>query len=283
MTQKYTVLISVYAKENPEYLKEAIDSMLEQTIPPDEIVIVEDGNLTKELDDVIEKYKKLHRNLFKIIKMKENVGTGIALSIGIKECKNEYIARMDSDDISEKYRCERELEILNNNDNIDIVGSIAAEFEGNINNITGYRILPETNTEIYKFAQRRNPCAHSSVMMRKSRILDAGNYREYLYFEDYDLWIRMIQKGYKFYNIQDVLIYMRVNEKFYKRRGGLSYFKRMIQFRTEQYRNGFYTLKNYLLAITIHGVVCLLPNRLRKFIYLNFLRHKRGIKKDETK
>lgn len=274
MTQKYTVLISVYAKENPEYLKEAIDSMLKQTIQPDEIVLVEDGKLTKDLDEVIEQYKKVHGNLFKIIKMQENLGTGVALAIGIKECKNEYIAKMDSDDISEKYRCEKELEVLNNNENIDVVGSIVAEFAGDINNITGYRILPETNTEIYKFAQRRNPCAHSSVMMRKSSVLGAGNYRGCLYFEDYDLWIRMMQKGYKFYNIQEVLTYMRANESFYKRRGGLFYFKRMIQFRTEQYRNGFYTLKNYLLAITMHGVVCLLPNKIRKFIYLKFLRHK---------
>lgn len=225
MQKKYSVLMSVYINEKPQYLREAINSMLNQTLKLDEFVIIQDGNLTKELEAVIEEYKNKYKNLFNIIKIKENVGLGEALAIGVRACKNEYIARMDSDDIATKERCEKEIKMLNENPNIDVVGSIVAEFNMDINNITGYRILPEKNKEIQEFAKKRNPCAHSSIIMKKSKVLAVGNYKGYLYFEDYDLWIRMIRNGCQFYNIQDVLIYMRAEEEFYKRRGRYALFK----------------------------------------------------------
>lgn len=225
MEKKYSVLMSVYINEKPKYLKEAINSMLNQTVPPDEFVIIEDGCLTKELELVIEEYKSKYKNLFKIIKIKTNVGLAKALATGIKACKNEYIARMDSDDIAISERCEKELKILNENKQIDVVGSIVANFDNNIDNIMCYHILPENNSDIYEFAKKRNPCIHSSIMMKKSKVLEVGNYSGNLYFEDYDLWIKMLRKGYQFYNIQDVLIYMRTEESFFKRRGRHTLFK----------------------------------------------------------
>lgn len=225
MQEKYSVLMSVYKNEKPQYLREAINSMLNQTIQPEEFVIVKDGCLTEELELVIEEYKNKYKDLFKIVKIQRNVGLGNALAIGVNACKNEYIARMDSDDIATKQRCEKELKILNENPDIDVVGSIVADFNNDINNITCYHILPEKNSEIYEFAKKRNPCIHSSIIMKKSKVLAVGNYRGNLYFEDYDLWIRMLRNGYQFYNIQDVLIYMRTEESFYKRRGRCALFK----------------------------------------------------------
>lgn len=271
---KYSVLMSVYKKEKVQYLKETIESILNQTLQPDEFVIVEDGKLTDELESLIKQYEKKYKGLFRIIKLQNNVGLGKALSIGIKKCSNEYIARMDSDDIAKNKRCEIQLKMLEENPKLDVVGSIVAEFENNINNIIGYRNLPQENSEIYEFAKKRNPLAHPSVMLRKSRVLEVGNYRDCLYFEDYDLWIRMIEKNYKFYNIQEVLVYMRVEDSFYKRRGGINYLKRMIKFKTMQYNKGFYTLGEYIKTTLIHIIVCLMPNKIRKFIYVHFLRCK---------
>lgn len=219
MQKKYSVLMSVYKNENSEYFRQAIESMVSQTVEPDEFVIVKDGPLTDELNCVIEEYKNRYENLFNIVELEKNQGLGRALAFGIENCKNEYIARMDSDDIAAPNRAEKELKILNENPEVDVIGSIVADFEDDIKDIMCYHLFPEKHSEIYKFAKKRNPCNHSSIMMKKSKILEVGNYKEYLYFEDYDLWIRMLMAGHKFYNIQEPLIYMRTEEGFFNRRG----------------------------------------------------------------
>lgn len=226
MNKNYSVLMSVYNKEKPQHLIEAIDSMLNQTVKPDEFVIIKDGKLTDELDLAIAQYQKENKDLFHIVENQENLGLGRSLAIGVQACKNEYIARMDSDDISKIDRCEKELKILNENDEIDVVGSMTLEFIDEISNVISYREMPEEHDQICDYAKKRNPCVHPSIMMKKSKVLLAGNYRDYLYFEDYDLWIRMIEEGCKFYNIQEVLLYTRIDDNFYKRRGRIKVFKK---------------------------------------------------------
>ncbi len=268
----YSVLMSVYYKENPEWLKISIDSMLNQTILPSEFVLVEDGPLTEELDKVIEKYEKKYKNLFKIVKLKTNQGLGPALKIGVENCTNEYIARMDSDDYSIPTRCEKELKKINEGKGLDIVGSSIAEFIDNIKNVQAYRILPETNKEIYKYAQRRNPFGHPSVMLRKSKVLEASNYKKYYLCEDYDLWLRMIEKGAKCYNFKEILVYMRVSSDFYKRRGGLKYLKSILKFKTEQFKKKRFKLTDYIISSLASIITCLCPNTIREFIYKKILR-----------
>lgn len=275
--KKYSVLMSVYDKENPKHFQESIESMLNQTLKPDEIVIVEDGILTESLELVIKEYKEKYQELFHIVKFEKHVGLGKSLRTGILECKNEYIARMDTDDISEKSRCEKQINEFEKNPKLDIVGSKIAEFNNSIENITRYNTVPETNDEIYKYGQKRSPVAHGSVIMKKSKVLEAGNYtNEFSYFEDYDLWIRMMKNKCQFYNIQEALVFFRVDDNLYKRRGGIKYLKAMIKFKTEQYRNGFFSLWNYLLTVTIHSLVCIVPNKVRKYIYRTFLRSKKN-------
>ena len=241
--QDYSVLMSVYYKERPEWLRESIESILNQTIMTNDFVIVKDGKLTKELNDIISEYYKKYPDILNIIELENNVGLGPALAIGVKACKNELIARMDSDDISIKERCEKQLNKYKEDPELDIVGSSIAEFIDNTNNIQAYRILPETDEEIKEFARRRNPFGHPSVMLRKSKVLEAGNYRSYYLVEDYDMWIRMIEHGAKCYNFQEILVFMRISEEFYKRRGGLKYLKSILKFKKEQLHNGFYSKK----------------------------------------
>lgn len=271
---KYSVLMSVYKKEKATYFKESIQSMLNQTIMPDEFVIVKDGEITEELEEVIAKYSSEYKNLFKIIDIKENVGLGPALAIGIDNCKNEYIARMDSDDISIPTRIEKQMKKLEEFPDIDIIGSNVGEFIDNTENIISYRNLPESNDDIQKFSKKRNPFAHPSVILRKQKVLEAGNYRKYYLCEDYDLWNRMIAKGAKCYNIQENLVFMRISKDFFKRRGGIKYLKSILKFKVEQYRNGYYSLKNLIISGGSHIIVCLLPNFIREFVYLKLLRSK---------
>ena len=272
----YSVLMSVYYKENPEWLKISIDSMLNQTILPSEFVLVEDGPLTEELDKVIEKYEKKYKNLFKIVKLKTNQGLGPALKRGVENCTNEYIARMDSDDYSDPKRIEKELLIFHKHPELGMVGTNVAEFIDTTKNIISCVILPETNDEIIKFSKKRNPFRHPSVLFKKSAVLKAGNYREYYLCEDYDMWLRMIRTGCQCYNIQEVLTYMRINKDFYKRRGGWKYLKSINRFKKEQVKVGYFTKAEYIKSIVPHAIVCLIPNFMRDIIYKKLLRKNKG-------
>ena len=196
MTEKlpsYSVLMSVYFKEKKDWLIQSIESMLNQTVLTDDFVLVKDGKLTDELNETISEYCEKYPDIFHIIELEKNVGLGPALAIGVKACKNELIARMDSDDISIKERCEKQLKKFQEDPELDLIGSSIAEFIDTTNNVQAYRVLPESDEEIKKFIKRRNPFGHPSVMFKKSKLLEAGNYRSYYLCEDYDMWIRMVE------------------------------------------------------------------------------------------
>lgn len=271
---KYSILMSVYYKETPENLVNSINSMLNQTIKADEFVLVEDGKLNDDLYEVINKFKEENKGLFKIVKLEKNVGLGPALQRGIIECSNEWIARADSDDISVPERMEKQFKRICENNKIDIIGSNHIEFIDSIENKESYsyKQLPSTNDEIVKYAKRRNPFSHSVVTMKKSVVLKAGNYREYHYLEDYDMWVRMIENGAYCENIDEYLSYVKVSKDLYKRRGGIKYLKSILKFKRELYKRGFYSFKDYIVSSSVHIVVCLMPSSLRKFIYAKLLR-----------
>ncbi len=269
---KYSILMSVYKKDRPDWLKYSIDCMLNQTKKCDEFVLVEDGPLTDELNAIIDEYIKQYPHVFNIIKIKKNGGLGPALKLGVENCKNEWIARMDADDYSPIDRIEKQFKIIEKYPDIDIVGSNAAEFYDNIDNVVAKVVLPETNEEIVKFSKRRCPYRHSGIIYRRSKILEAGNYQECYLCEDYDLYARMEMKGAKGYNIQEDLLYVRVSPDFYGRRGGIKYLKSILKFKKRLYNSGFYSFKDYIISSSAHIVVCLLPNRIREFIYKKVLR-----------
>lgn len=274
MDKKYSVLMSVYYKEKPEWLEYSIQSMLDQTIFPDEFVLVKDGPLGDGLEKVITKFMKQYPDLFNIIELKENVGLGPALQIGIENCKNEYIARMDSDDYCLPNRIEKQFEVFAGDCELGLVGTNVEEFEGDIKNVNCHVILPETHEEIYKFSKKRCPFRHPSLLYKKSEVLKAGNYRKFYLCEDYDLYVRMLRAGCKCYNIQKAFVYMRIGSDFYKRRGGFKYMKTILKFKNEQLKIGYFSLGDYLKSTIPHIAVCLMPNSMRDWVYRNLLRKK---------
>ncbi|MBR2240767.1 MAG: glycosyltransferase [Clostridia bacterium] len=271
---KYSVLMSVYCKEKPEWLDYSIESMMKQTVMCDEFLLVEDGPLTDELEKVIEKYKTRYPDIFNIVKIEKNGGLGPALKLGVEKCRNEFIARMDSDDYSVPDRIEKQFKVFENNPDIDLVGSNVEEFEEEISNITCHVILPENQKEIYKFSKKRCPFRHPSLLYKKSAVLKADNYRDFYLCEDYDLYIRLLKTGCKCYNIQEPLVYMRIGKDFYKRRGGIKYMKTILKFKNEQLRTGYFSIFDYLKSTIPHIIVCLIPNNIRDWIYKNLLRKK---------
>ncbi len=268
----FSVLISVYSKENPEFLKLALLSIINQTAPPNEIVLVKDGPLTKELDSLIEQFNKKYVDLFKIVILPENRGLGIALAEGVKQASFPIIARMDSDDIANPDRFEKELAILAKNANVDIVGGWIEEFMHEKGDSNKIRKLPEHHEQISKIAHYKCPLNHMTIMFRRGSVIEAGNYQRFHSLEDYFLWVRMLQKGMKFYTIQEVLVHVRTGNNMYKRRSGSSYFLSELKLYNYMLSSGFISLGQYTLVTPIRLIMRLLPSFLLRIIYNKFLR-----------
>lgn len=269
---KFSVLMAVYHKENPCWLRESLESVINQTVVPDEIVVVKDGKLTKQLDEVILEYSEKYPEMLKVCGYEENKGLGPALNYGVKMCSFDTIARMDTDDVSITDRFEKQISFLKANPDIDLVGSNTIEFTDNIDNVVSKRFMPENSEEIIKYSKTRCPFVHPSVMFRKKAILEAGNYQKVHLCEDYDMWVRLLQKGSKCYNIQENLVFMRVNKDFYKRRGGIKYFKSITSFKRKIYKQRYMTRGQYLKTYWASAIVCLAPGFVRSFIYKKMLR-----------
>ena len=273
--ESYSVLMSVYYKEKPEYLRMAMDSIWKQTSKTNDYVLVCDGPLTAGLDAVIKEMEAEHLEL-NVIRLEKNSGLGNALNIGIEYCKNELIARMDSDDISRPDRCERQLKILAENPEVDIVSGTVEEFSKSAEEIKASRVLPEKHDDIVKFAKRRNPFNHPCVMYRKSAVEAAGGYQDFYLLEDYYLWIRMLMNGAHGYNIQESLLWMRAGSEMYKRRGGWKYAKSQQALFKYMKNAGIIKSGQYVSSMITRTISSLIPNSTRELAYKNVVRRARG-------
>ncbi len=269
---KFSVLLSIYYRENPIFLRRSLDSILGQSLLPDEIVLVKDGRLSKALDEIINLYVNQNTGLFKIVDLLENQGLGKALNEGLKFCSYDIIARMDTDDIAKPHRFEKQIAIFDVYSDVDIVSSWIEEFDGDISNISSIRKLPELHEDIYKFAKKRCPINHPVSMFRKSAVLAAGGYKHFPLFEDYYLWVRMLMNDSTFYNIQESLLYFRLSPEMFQRRGGFKYAMNEIKLQKEFLKMGFIGYWEMYQNVIIRFISRLIPNRLRVFVYMNLLR-----------
>ena len=272
MTIQFSILISVYKKEKAEYLKQALQSVINQTLKPTEVVIVKDGILTKELDECIENFQIQYPKLFEILAFKENRGLGLALRDGVKACKYEYIARMDSDDISKPDRFEKQFNYIQKHPETALLGTWITEFSKDEKKPDTITKLPCTHQEIIKFAKRRNPFRHVTVVFKKSAVIQSGNYRDFLWFEDYDLFVRILQKGYIAANIPECLVNVRADKDMFARRGGWQYLKQDYRFQKLLLKTKFIGKTDLIINITIRSIVRLIPNKLRSYLYKKVLR-----------
>lgn len=274
----YSVLMSVYKSEKAEYLRIAMNSMWNQTFPTNDFVLMCDGPLSPELDAVIEEMQSAHSDTLHVIRFEKNSGLGHALQVGVKECKNELIARMDSDDISKHERCEKELAVFAAHPELSIVGSVIEEFTeiepgaSVPSAINAKRVVPEKSEDIVVFAKQRNPFNHPSVMYRKADVLAAGNYQDVRYMQDYYLWTHMLIEGFKGYNIQEPLVWMRADSNLFKRRSGKLY--RDIQLNLFKYMKdqGFISKTQYVKSCILRVGSSMAPNWLREFMFKRVLR-----------
>lgn len=264
---KFTVLMSVYYKEKPEYLQLALESVINQTVKPNEIVMVQDGKLTNELQAVITEHLQKYPDIFKTYALKQNQGLGKALNFGMKKCSNELIARMDTDDIAELNRFELQIKEFKQDKELMLCGGQIAEFADNPTDITSYRSVPLKHNAILNFAKKRNPFNHMTVMFKKQAVQNVGGYMDMPYFEDYWLWARMLKAVYKAKNIDQVLVKVRAGQDMIARRGGLNYAKCIIRFEKALYNIGIINLAEMIGYITLRCMVSVMPESLRLWIY----------------
>lgn len=272
-TIQISVLLSIYQKEKVAYFVACMESILAQTVQPEEILLVKDGPLTAELDQAIADYQEKLGAQLTVYALAENVGLGRALAEGVKQCRNPLIARMDTDDIMREDRLEMQYTEMLTHPELTIVGSDITEFEGEINHVLGKKRMPQTNADIRMYSKRRNPFNHMTVMFKKADILAAGNYQPLPGFEDYYLWIRVLKKGYQAKNEPHFLVYARTGLDMYARRGGWHYLLPGLKARWRIYREGLGSFGDFFIVASVHTFVCLLPNRLRSKVYEAKLRN----------
>lgn len=303
---KFSVIMSIYKSDVPELVRVALDSLLQQTLLPNEIVIVGDGPVPVELEEEISSFKfrvsKIRttpnpsfakggdlvpedgkesletRNLkpeiiVTYLPQEKNGGLGEAMRIAAEAAKYDYLARMDSDDICLPDRFEKQMKCFEEDPELSLVGGMITEFDGDPENIIAKRILPLEDAEIKRMMRGRCAVNHVTVIFKKADLMKSGNYQPFWKQEDHYLWARMMEHGCKFRNIPDVVVNVRSGKDQIARRGGLRFYKSVIRVFWYMYRHGLISFGYFLYICTVRGIVqVLMPNRLRTWVYLHLLR-----------
>lgn len=269
---EFSVLMTVYKNDNPDYFKISLNSVINQTVVPNEVVIVKDGPVPELIQSVIDEVDTLYPGIIIQVQLKKNVGLGLALNEGLKVCKYELIARMDSDDICLPERFEKELAVFESNSEVDIVGCPVKEFVGTPDNVIGKRDVPIDNDSIHKYARKRDPFNHPTVMYRKSKVMKFGPYGNYRKNQDTALWIELLSNGCVAANVPEYLLMFRFDEGTYKKRKSWLNTKLLINIRWHGFKIGFNSFLDFFMVALMQLGVYLMPEWFQRFIYTKILR-----------
>lgn len=272
MMERFSVCMSVYKNDNPIHFKEAINSIIGQTVKPDEIILVEDGPIPLDLENVVGEFES-EIDIFKVIKLPNNIGHAGARQTAMRAASNELVAVMDSDDISVRNRFELQLKAFERHKDVSVIGGQIKEFVNYPENIVGERIVPQNDKEIKKYLKARCPMNLVTVMYRKNDIEKVGGFLDWYCEEDYYLWVRLTQAGFRFYNIKENLVNVRVGEEMYQRRGGIKYFKSEAKLQAYMFKNGIISFPRYLYNVVGRFIVqVIMPNKIRGLIFQKIFR-----------
>mgnify|MGYP004680344755 CR=1 FL=1 len=273
MDYKFSVSMCVYGGDNSEWFQTAVESILNQSLKPDEVVLVVDGPIPDELNEIVKIYER--NPLFNVIRLEKNQGHGNARRMGLDNCKNELVAIMDADDISKSDRFEKQIEEFKKNQSLDIVGGNITEFIDDEKNIVAERIVPADDAEIKAYMKKRCPMNLVSVMFKKTSVERVGGFIDWYCEEDYYLWLRMALAEMRFANVSDILVNVRVGKDMYKRRGGWKYYKSEAKLQKYMLKHKIINFPTYLSNKTKRFIVqVLMPNNLRGWVFKKFARGK---------
>ena len=270
---EFSVLMTTYNGEKAEFLDASLKSILiEQTVTPTQLVLVLDGPINVELEAVVGKYSNEFKNIVDVVRCEENRGQSKASAEGMKHVKYDLIARMDSDDISVKDRFEKEIAVIEQNPDVSVVSGWISEFNTNPAQSNSLRVVPESHEEIIAMFPKRMPMNNVTAMIRKNAIEEAGGYGRDTVNEDYSLYCRMWVNGCRFYNIQEVMVNVRVGNGMTKRRGDIRIFKDWCKDQKYLRKNGKQGLISSWISCTKCLIFVMMPSGLKTFIYKHFLR-----------
>lgn len=270
---KFSVLMATYHKDNSEHLFLALESLFKQTLLPNEIILVLDGDIPEENKIVVNKFLAHELKLLQVFPLEKNVGLGNALNYGLKKCNYDVVARMDSDDIALENRFKIQLNYFKNNPDVSVLGGWMNEFEKELNDRNKIKSTPVGFSKIIQYAKMRNPLNHPTVMFKKHDVLAVNSYIEINLFEDFYLWLRMLKKGYKLANVKDILVHFRVDDTMISRRHGYKYLVKEIRFIARCYNEKLINFSSLIIQIFTRLPLRLMPLSVLKFIYKYILRN----------
>ena len=270
---KFSVSMCVYGKDDPQFFRAAVESILNQTATPSEVVLVVDGPVPEELDAVIRGYEAMP--IFRVVRFAENQGHGNARRAGLAACSNELVALMDADDLSAPDRFQKQLAKFAGDPSLDIVGGMITEFVGEPDNVVARRDVPLEDQDIKQYMKKRCPMNQVTVMFKKTSVDRVGGFIDWYCDEDYYLWLRMTLAEMQFGNVPDVLVNVRVGEEMYQRRGGKKYFLSEAKLQKYMLDHKIIGFGTYLMNVNKRLIVqVLLPNKLRGWVFQKFARKK---------
>lgn len=268
MTQppEFSLLLPVYAGDDAEHLRRAFESSTrEQTLPPTEVVLVQDGPVPDALADEIERLTVGSAVPVRRVTLPRNVGLAVALQEGLEKCAHEIVARADADDVCEPERFEVQVPMIAGG--LDLVGSALAEFSDDETVVEAVRRRPTEPDAIRRFAAQQNPFNHPSVVYRRSAVLAAGGYQELRLMEDYWLWARMLVDGAAVANVEQALVRYRTGAGLYERRGGLRAFRSDWDFQRKAHAIGLTTTPQMVRNLAQRLLYRVVPDGVRKWGY----------------
>lgn len=273
MHNNFSVCMSVYKNDDTTDFTNAVLSIYKQTCPPDEIVLVVDGPVPTIMHNTIDVLKE-KVGIMTVIQLDQNMGHAIARQTGLDAAKNELCAVMDADDIAVPDRFEKQLKAFEEHPEVSVVGGLINEFIHNIDNVVGTRMVPEHDADIKDYLKSRCPMNLVTVMLKKSDVMKVGGYMDWYCEEDYYLWIRLTLASYKFYNIQENLVNVRVGEEMYQRRGGMKYFQSEARLQKYMLDNKLISWPKYAYNVLVRWAVQVaMPNWLRGWVFQKFARN----------
>lgn len=268
---RFSATISCYKNDSPKDFETAFLSIYNQTVSPDEIIITVDGPISSELEQVVSRFEREFQAV--ILRSAQNNGLGMAHALAVSHAKYDYIAIMDADDISVPDRFEKQLAVIAEHPEIDVIGGQIDEFIGSPENVVGIRSVPLEDHMVKRYLRRRCPFNHMTILMNSHMVKEAGNYQDWHYNEDYFLYCRMLEKGAVFCNLPDILVHVRVGEEMYRRRGGWKYFKSEARLQGWMLRHKIISLPQYCMNVLLRLCVqVMMPNCLRGLVFRRLFR-----------
>ena len=265
---KFSLLLSVYQGDEKDWLKLAFQSITNQTHLPDEIILVEDGKISRDLKEIIRTFEKNKKKIpLKVISLKQNQGLATALNKGIAACKYEWIARFDADDINLPDRFQKQVDFLRKNPNLDLLGGHSLEFFKISQTSFRVKKIPYNSLDVRAFAKKRNPFNHMTVFYKKSAVLKAGGYEDFPAMEDYHLWVKMLLLNFRLVNLPENFVLQRANQKMFARRRGLKYLKTEWRLHSFFLKSNFINLLEFIRNIILRSAVRLIPAFLLQWAY----------------